>query len=882
MGRHRALELLDFRKSSTRGLIAALILFVGLVADTYTTFLPRALASIVHNLGGIAIATTAIFVCFRLSDLLRWENPTRAMAWRLVATAGAVACVSYLVRFVVIDVFRISQVDSILLWFEVAWALLAAAGIGTLVFSWPIAGRLRLLLDSVIATSSVAVISWYFVIANLWHSEDGSLIDRVLAIAQPAADTMLVFVAVIALICASGVRRLSGSVALLTSGGLVMGLGAMSSHIAAQFSFWGTLHLGHVLTLLGWTLVVSAAACGAHSAERMRDITEELRTSTNAVSPLSAAGPYAVAALAFGLVAVREVQTQGTISVPVFVLTCVLMSLVVARQVLTLHENQQLALQVAAFNRDLEQVVERRTSQLQSLYSLAKSIGNSLDLESVIRHSMDHAQEALNADTVVLNLTPFAFSAHTPINQFVRLQGDEGNAWALDQLDILEPLWQAAAGTLHNPVFTGHTKYVIAPVSYKSKAFGWIALMRQDQAFDKAEIALLEGLGMEIATALENARLYEIARQMADIDSVSGLLNHRAAQQRCEFAFRHAKETGEPLSVLMIDVNNFKFFNDTYGHLAGDQVLKSIARILKETVRPHDVPARYGGDEFLVLLPNTKLEDVPHIVARIEAKILVEGYPEPGSDRVIPYALSIGYASFPEEAASRHELISMADKNMYRAKRAAQNTAPTTVRSKTRSESSPEGFDLLDSMITAVDNKDYYTRAHSEEVTEYSLWIAEELGLSEEAQRTIRLAALLHDVGKIGIPDEILRKPGHLTDEEFEVMKQHPVVGAFMVSNIPGLADIVPGVKHHHERWDGGGYPDKLAGEAIPLLARIIAVPDAFSAMTTDRPYRKGMNWEVALDRVRQGSGSHFDPKVVSAFERAILKRRSQELQTAA
>lgn len=279
----------------------------------------------------------------------------------------------------------------------------------------------------------------------------------------------------------------------------------------------------------------------------------------------------------------------------------------------------------------------------------------------------------------------------------------------------------------------------------------------------------------------------------------------------------------------------------------------------------------------MILMPGATVADAAKIAQEVEARVKKEGYPEPDSDRVIPYSVSVGYGSYPEEATTRHELLSLADRSMYKAKRAAQGGAPTPVRRTMRAETPTEGFDMLDSMITAIDNKDYYTRAHSEEVTEYALWIAQELRLSEEAQRTIRLAGLLHDVGKIGIPDEILRKPGHLTDEEFVVMRQHPEVGAFMVGNIPGLADIVPGVKYHHERWDGKGYPEKLSGEGIPLLARILAVPDAFSAMTTDRPYRKGLDWQIALDRIRQESGTAFDPTIVEAFQKAIARRRYRQ-----
>jgi putative nucleotidyltransferase with HDIG domain len=186
-------------------------------------------------------------------------------------------------------------------------------------------------------------------------------------------------------------------------------------------------------------------------------------------------------------------------------------------------------------------------------------------------------------------------------------------------------------------------------------------------------------------------------------------------------------------------------------------------------------------------------------------------------------------------------------------------------------------FGFLDALITAVDNKDRYTRKHSEEVTEYSLLIAQELQVSDETMRTIRIAGLLHDVGKIGVPDEILRKPGRLTPEEEEVMRQHPLIGALIVGAVPGMERVLDGVRCHHERYDGKGYPDGLQGEEIPLLGRLMAIADTYSAMTTDRPYRKALPIEVALEEIRKNSGTQFDPLMVEAFLRAMSRRLSEE-----
>ena len=174
-----------------------------------------------------------------------------------------------------------------------------------------------------------------------------------------------------------------------------------------------------------------------------------------------------------------------------------------------------------------------------------------------------------------------------------------------------------------------------------------------------------------------------------------------------------------------------------------------------------------------------------------------------------------------------------------------------------------EGFSMLDALVAAVNNKDRYTRRHSEDVMEYSLLIAREMGMEEGERHTVAVAALLHDVGKIGIPDHVLRKPGRLTEAEFEAVRQHPLMGAIIVQAVPGLDDTLDAVRHHHERWDGEGYPFGLRGEATPLMARLMAVADAFSAMTTDRPYRKGMNADKALAILEEGAGTQWDPECV-------------------
>jgi len=262
------------------------------------------------------------------------------------------------------------------------------------------------------------------------------------------------------------------------------------------------------------------------------------------------------------------------------------------------------------------------------------------------------------------------------------------------------------------------------------------------------------------------------------------------------------------------------------------------------------------------------------LATKIRTRLHGEGFCRPSDDRTVPISLSFGIACFPNDGQSRHELLTIADSNLYQAKNSDEGIVFTSESQRTNREFRAEAsFEVLDALVTAVDNKDRYTRKHSEDVTEYALWMADELGLSEETMRTLRIGGLLHDVGKIGVPDEILRKPGRLTPEEYEVMKRHPRLGELIVGGIPGMESILDAVRSHHERWDGGGYPDQLRGEQIPFMGRLLAVADAFSAMTTDRPYRKGMDFSVALEEIRANIGTQFDPTMAQAFIAACEKR---------
>jgi diguanylate cyclase (GGDEF)-like protein/PAS domain S-box-containing protein len=363
------------------------------------------------------------------------------------------------------------------------------------------------------------------------------------------------------------------------------------------------------------------------------------------------------------------------------------------------------------------------------------------------------------------------------------------------------------------------------------------------------------------------------AQGRADRDSLTGLWNHRSFHRRLEEETARARRTGTTLAVIMLDLNDFKFFNDAYGHLQGDVVLRQVADRLVEICRSYDVIARYGGDEFGLLLPEVGVSSLSDVETRLKSGIDGVSYRPLGYESPIPITVSLGAALLTSDIEAPVDLLNLADERLRRAK---SGGISETEASRIRAEATGlvKDFTMLDALVTAVDNKDRYTRKHSEDVMVYSMMIATELGLDEETLHTVAVSALIHDVGKIGVPDSILRKPGKLTTEEFAAVRQHPAMGAIMVGAVPGLEKTLDAVRHHHERWDGAGYPSGLSGEHCPLIARVMAVADAFSAMTTDRPYRKGMDQLVAQEILMAGAGTQWDPKCVTALQQSIARRK--------
>jgi len=322
-----------------------------------------------------------------------------------------------------------------------------------------------------------------------------------------------------------------------------------------------------------------------------------------------------------------------------------------------------------------------------------------------------------------------------------------------------------------------------------------------------------------------------------------------------------------------MDIDNFKLFNDTYGHSAGDQVLKMIAEHLAKDCPDNGLVGRFGSDDFMIILPSGDRKAAFAFARSVQEWLSSRHFKVRGGEP-IPISMSCGVAVFPEDGQRRHELLAVADANLYESKGlGGKIVGRPKIEEEKKELRKLSTFGMLESLVTSIDNKDHYTKAHSEIVTEGAVLLAQELGHSEEVQRTLRIAGLVHDVGKICIFDRILRKPSPLTPGEYEIVKHHVVIAEHLIVDLPNVEQVREAALNHHERFDGTGYPRGLAGEQIPLLGRIMAVADAYSAMILDRPYRKGRTTEEALAELQRSTWSQLDPDLVDVFVRAIKRQ---------
>ena len=476
-------------------------------------------------------------------------------------------------------------------------------------------------------------------------------------------------------------------------------------------------------------------------------------------------------------------------------------------------------------------------------------------------------------------------------------------------------------------VLAGSAAAVALPVTYGEQFLGVLYVESSEVCeFPQQDILLLRTLADLFAGALHNALTFQKAQEQAITDGLTGVKTHRFLMEALSSEWKRSTRANRPLALVLMDLDHFKFVNDFYGHLEGDVVLQRVGHILEQNCRRSDVVARYGGDEFVILMPETGIEQARQLANKLRGWI--------ASDPLLRdknITASFGIAAFPVHGSTPQELIQVADSSMYLSKHQGGNSVSSAeqgdpserkrwkkdvleaylgVTLKRLFSTGPEAFDeiyrrleqftrslyeqgadvsgdalppvvveTVTSLAFAIDAKDHYTQGHSQKVSAYAVMIAQALSLSPSDVEEIRLAGLLHDIGKVGIPEAILNKSGPLDASEWETMKTHTDLGARILEPLRPMVRIREMVRHHHEFYDGSGYPKRLEGEQIPHGARVIAVADAYDTITSERTYKKARTPEDAFAELERCAANQFDPEIVRVFVETMRRAPRQTVE---
>jgi diguanylate cyclase (GGDEF)-like protein len=391
----------------------------------------------------------------------------------------------------------------------------------------------------------------------------------------------------------------------------------------------------------------------------------------------------------------------------------------------------------------------------------------------------------------------------------------------------------------------------------------------------------LLGSNAELVEVNEHLRAARtIAERSSVVDPLTGAYNRRHLEETLAAELVRGRREGSGTGVIMLDVDHFKRVNDTYGHAAGDTVLVEVVGRLDSAVRGYDTIARWGGEEFCILVPGVGDDATLALTAEKLVRVIADAPIALDERRAVHVTVSIG-ASRDTGGLSPDGLVDAADQALYVAKRRGRDQVCLFSQlgpSDLLHEEEPDAIRTAQAFSLSASVREGMQDEHNQQVAHLSGRIAEVLGMPQAFVLLCQLGGWLHDVGKVAIPEGILAKSGPLDEAEWSTMRSHPLVGEQIIDRVTGLRDAVGAVRHHHERYDGSGYPDGLAGDAIPLEARIVAVADAYSAITADRSYRRSRDQAAAVRELRASAGTHLDPRLVEALILA-LRQDAHETQ---
>jgi diguanylate cyclase (GGDEF)-like protein/putative nucleotidyltransferase with HDIG domain len=590
---------------------------------------------------------------------------------------------------------------------------------------------------------------------------------------------------------------------------------------------------------------------------------------------------------------------------------------------------------IAIENARLFQEQRTKARHLSLLNLISRDAIATLNPDEVLSKIAEQLENGLTYDYIAIAQLEYTTRELTIAAEGGKKRGQIGRRLPLDMGLVGQVARTGKPGTFRatgntqsnaKPLLPESQAAMALPIFYGDHLHGVLNVETEERIeFTEEESLLLRTLADLIAGALHNALSFQKAQEQAITDGLTGVKTHRFFMEALSSEWKRSSRAGRSFALVLMDLDRFKFVNDFYGHLEGDLVLQRVGQILETNCRRSDVVARYGGDEFVILMPETTMEHARQLSSKLRQWVAADPLL-----REKNISASFGIASYPLHGSSPQELIQVADASMYLSKHQGGNTVSTAdhvdpkearrwkrdvleaylgVTLKRLFSTGPEAFDeiyqrlrqfsdslpaveaagadsgdgphslpqsILDtvtSLAYAVDAKDQYTQGHSQKVSAYAALLAEAMGMSEVEVEEIRLGAVLHDVGKVGIPEQILNKGGPLNPEEWETMQAHVMYGAKLLEPLAPMTRIREMVLHHHEFFDGSGYPQALAGENIPLGARIITIADSYDTITSDRSYKKGRTAEEALIELERCANIQFDPTLVVAFVRAMRQQ---------
>jgi diguanylate cyclase (GGDEF)-like protein len=566
----------------------------------------------------------------------------------------------------------------------------------------------------------------------------------------------------------------------------------------------------------------------------------------------------------------------------------------------------------------------RRSHHLSFLNSISKTAISSEDAEQMLADIVAEIQKNFRFDHIGIGILDY-------VTKEIEIKAEAGTTAQAKGKRV--PLGVGIVGrvartnerTLVQKAEEGHLLGVLPesravlciPISYGESLLGVLNVeSREENAFSQQDVLIMSTLADLLATALHNAFVFQKLQQQSITDGLTGIKTRRFFWEALSSEWKRASRSGRPFSVVLVDLDKFKEVNDTFGHLEGDLVLARVGRLLEQRCRQSNVVARYGGDEFIILMPETGVEQAQALAERLrlwlaQDAMLAEHH----------ITGSFGVASFPAHGFSAEDIIRVADAGMYAAKHAGgdrvsmaeefgdgENVAAQRQQISTyiegflqREQTGPEDLEELastlrrlcgdeedcnvqvlkesiEALARAAESREFHAAGHGDMVGRYAELIGRALALPPDEIVELAYAARVHDVGKIFVAERIVTKPGPLTEEEYAQMKTHARVGAEIVGTIPGSVMLQKAVEHHHEAFDGSGYPNGLRGEEIPLWARILGLADAFVNMTTERAFAPAKTTEQALAEIEKMSGTRYDGMLVRVLLRQLKTGKTPSL----